>query len=39
MDNTNAGVTTQSNGRYQNTGNYAAANSLTTAQSIGFGLA
>ncbi len=37
--NTNAGVTTQSNGRYQNTGVYATANSTTTAQSIGFGLA
>jgi hypothetical protein len=39
MYNTNAGVTTQSNGRYQNSGTYATANSVTTAQSIGFGLA
>ncbi len=29
MYNTNAGVTTQSNGRYQNTGTYATANSAT----------
>ncbi len=39
MYNTNAGVTTQSNGRYQNTGTYTTANSLATAPSIGFGLA
>jgi Carboxypeptidase regulatory-like domain len=39
MYNTNAGVTTQSNGRYQNTGTYTTANSATSAQSIGFGLA
>jgi Carboxypeptidase regulatory-like domain len=39
MYNTNAGITTQSNGRYQNSGTYATANSATTAQSIGFGLA
>jgi Carboxypeptidase regulatory-like domain len=39
MYNTNAGITTQSNGRYQNTGTYATANSNTAAQSIGFGLA
>jgi hypothetical protein len=38
MYNTNAGITTQSNGRYQNTGSYATANSNTTAQQIGFGL-
>jgi hypothetical protein len=29
MYNTNAGITTQSNGRYQNTGSYATANSNT----------
>ncbi len=39
MYNTNAGVTTQSNGRYQNTGVYATATSNTAAQQIGFGLA
>jgi Carboxypeptidase regulatory-like domain len=39
MYNTNAGITTQSNGRYQNTGSYTTANSSTTAQQIGFGLA
>jgi hypothetical protein len=39
MYNTNAGITTQSNGRYQNTGVYDTANSATAAQSIGFGLA
>jgi hypothetical protein len=39
MYNTNAGITTQSNGRYQNSGTYVTANSATTAQSIGFGLA
>lgn len=39
MYNTNAGITTQSNGRYQNTGVYTTANSVTSAQSIGFGLA
>jgi hypothetical protein len=38
MYNTNAGITTQSNGRYQNSGTYATANSATTAQNIGFGL-
>ncbi len=39
MYNTNAGITTQSNGRYQNTGVYDTVNSATAAQSIGFGLA
>jgi hypothetical protein len=39
MYNTNAGITTQSNGRYQHSGTYTTANSATTAQSIGFGLA
>jgi len=39
MYNTNAGVTTQSNGRYQNTGVYTTASSVTAAQPIGFGLA
>jgi hypothetical protein len=39
MYNTNAGITTQSNGRYQNSGTYTTANSATSAQSIGFGLA
>jgi hypothetical protein len=39
MYNTNAGITTQSNGRYQNSGTYATANSVTSAQSLGFGLA
>jgi hypothetical protein len=39
MYNTNAGITTQSNGRYQNTGTYTTASSVTSAQSIGFGLA
>ena len=39
MYNTNAGITTQSNGRYQNTGTYATANSITAAQPLGFGLA
>ena len=39
MYNVNAGVTTQSNGRYQNSGTYITANSNTSAQSIGFGLA
>jgi hypothetical protein len=39
MYNTNAGVTTQSNGRYQNTGVYDTANSNAKPQSIGFGLA
>src|SRR5882757_1054199 len=39
MYNTNAGITTQSNGRYQNSGTYVTSNSATTAQSIGFGLA
>jgi len=38
MYNTNAGITTQSNGRYQHAGGYATANSNTTAQTIGFGL-
>ncbi len=39
MYNTNAGITTQSNGRYQNSGTYTTASSATSAQSIGFGLA
>lgn len=39
MYNTNAGVTTQSNGRYQNSGTYVTATSATSAQKIGFGLA
>ena len=39
MYNTNAGVTTQSNGRYQHSGAYVTANNATSAQSIGFGLA
>ncbi len=39
MYNTNAGITTQSNGRYQNSGAYATASSSTSAQSVGFGLA
>lgn len=39
MYNTNGGITTQSNGRYQNSGTYTTANSATSAQSIGFGLA
>jgi hypothetical protein len=39
MYNTNAGITTQSNGRYQHNGSYATASSSTSAQSIGFGLA
>jgi hypothetical protein len=39
MYNTNAGITTQGNGRYQNTGVYDTANSAAKAQSIGFGLA
>ncbi|HXS14086.1 MAG TPA: carboxypeptidase-like regulatory domain-containing protein [Acidobacteriaceae bacterium] len=39
MYNTNAGITTQGNGRYQNNGSYATATSSTSAQSIGFGLA
>lgn len=39
MYNTNAGINTQSNGRYQHNGSYTTANSLTSAQSLGFGLA
>jgi hypothetical protein len=39
MYNTNAGITTQSNGRYQNNGSYVATNSTASAQSLGFGLA
>lgn len=39
MYNTNAGVTSQGNGRYQNSGAYVTANSSTSAQSVGFGLA
>jgi hypothetical protein len=39
MYNTNAGITTQGNGRYQNSGAYATASSSTSAQSVGFGLA
>jgi hypothetical protein len=42
MYNTNAGVTVQSNGRYQNNGTYTAANSTVSSSSvpqIGFGLA
>jgi hypothetical protein len=39
MYNTNAGITTQSNGRYQHTGTYATGNSTLSAQSLGFGLA
>ena len=39
MYNTNAGITTQSNGRYQNTGVYTTASSVTAAQPVGFGLA
>ena len=39
MYNTNAGITTQGNGRYQNNGSYATASSSTSAQSVGFGLA
>ncbi len=39
MYNTNAGITTQGNGRYQNSGAYATSTSSTSAQSIGFGLA
>lgn len=39
MYNTNGGITTQSNGRYQNNGSYTTATSATSAQSIGFGLA
>ncbi len=39
MYNTNAGVTTQGNGRYQNSGAYATSSSSTSAQSVGFGLA
>ncbi len=39
MYNTNAGITTQSNGRYQNSGAYVTANTATTAPTIGFGLA
>ena len=39
MYNTNAGVTTQGNGRYQNSGAYVTSNSSTSAQSTGFGLA
>jgi hypothetical protein len=39
MYNTNAGITTESNGRYQNNGSYTTANSVTSAQSLGFGLA
>ena len=39
MYNTNAGITTQSNGRYQNTGTYTTASSVATAQQLGFGLA
>ena len=39
MYNTNGGITTQSNGRYQNTGTYTTASSVTAAQQIGFGLA
>jgi hypothetical protein len=39
MYNTNAGITTQGNGRYQNSGAYATSTSATSAQSIGFGLA
>jgi len=39
MYNTNAGITTQGNGRYQNNGSYVTASSITSAQSLGFGLA
>jgi hypothetical protein len=39
MYNTNAGITTQSNGRYQNNGSYVTANSIASAQSLGFSLA
>jgi len=39
MYNTNAGITTQGNGRYQNSGAYVTASSSTSAQSVGFGLA
>ncbi|HEX5283517.1 MAG TPA: carboxypeptidase-like regulatory domain-containing protein [Bryocella sp.] len=39
MYNTNAGITTQGNGRYQNNGSYVTANSASSAQSVGFGLA
>jgi len=39
MYNTNAGITTQSNGRYQNNGSYTTANSTASALSLGFGLA
>ena len=36
---TNAGITTQSNGRYQNTGNYTTGNSSLSAPTSGLGLA
>jgi hypothetical protein len=39
MYNTNAGITTQSNGRYQHSGTYITANSTATAPGIGLGLA
>ncbi|GGA68285.1 hypothetical protein GCM10011507_19750 [Edaphobacter acidisoli] len=39
MYNTNGGINTQSNGRYQHNGSYTTATNSTSAQSIGFGLA
>lgn len=39
MYDTNAGITTQSNGRYQHSGAYVTANSTVSAQSYGFGMA
>jgi hypothetical protein len=39
MYNTNGGITTQSNGRYQNSGTYMTANSGVTAPTGGLGLA